>query len=60
MKVALIVGARPQFIKAAPLLQALRQVPGAEVLLVHSGQHFDENMSAVFFRELGLPPGGKV
>jgi UDP-N-acetylglucosamine 2-epimerase len=53
--VALIVGARPQFIKAAPLLSQLRATPGVEPLLVHSGQHFDENMSAVFFRELGLP-----
>jgi len=55
MRVALIVGARPQFIKAAPLLNQLRATPGVEPLLVHSGQHFDENMSAVFFRELGLP-----
>lgn len=55
MRVALIVGARPQFIKAAPLLDQLRATPGVEPLLVHSGQHFDENMSAVFFRELGLP-----
>lgn len=55
MKVALIVGARPQFIKAAPLLDRLRATRGVEPLLMHSGQHFDENMSAVFFRELGLP-----
>ena len=55
MRVALVVGARPQFIKAAPLLDQLRATPGVEPLLVHSGQHFDENMSAVFFRELGLP-----
>ncbi len=55
MKVAPIVGARPQFIKAAPLLDQLRATPGVEPVLVHSGQHFDENMSAVFFRELGLP-----
>jgi UDP-N-acetylglucosamine 2-epimerase len=55
MKVALIVGARPQFIKAAPLWDALRAARGIQPLLVHSGQHFDENMSGVFFRELGLP-----
>jgi UDP-N-acetylglucosamine 2-epimerase len=55
MKIAMIVGARPQFIKAAPLWDALRAAPGVEPLLVHSGQHFDENMSGVFFRELGLP-----
>lgn len=55
MKVAVIVGARPQFIKAAPLLYELNALPGAQVIFIHSGQHFDENMSAVFFRELGLP-----
>lgn len=55
MRIALIVGARPQFIKAAPLWERLRAAPGTEALLLHSGQHFDENMSGVFFRELGLP-----
>lgn len=55
MKVAVIVGARPQFIKAAPLIRELQATPDCEVVFIHSGQHFDENMSAVFFRELELP-----
>jgi len=53
MKVATIVGARPQFIKAAPVSRALRQ-QHTEVL-IHTGQHYDDAMSAVFFRELEIP-----
>ncbi len=53
MKIVTIVGARPQFIKAAPVSRILRQMH-TEVL-VHTGQHYDDNMSAVFFAELGLP-----
>jgi UDP-N-acetylglucosamine 2-epimerase len=49
-----IVGARPQFIKAAPVSRALRDAAHDEVL-VHTGQHYDANMSAVFFDELELP-----
>lgn len=54
MKVVTIVGARPQFIKAAPVSRALRAAGCVEVL-VHTGQHYDEGMSAVFFEELALP-----
>jgi UDP-GlcNAc3NAcA epimerase len=54
MKVVSIVGARPQFIKAAPVGEALRAAGYTEVL-VHTGQHYDDEMSAVFFRELGIP-----
>ena len=54
MRVLTIVGARPQFIKAAPLSQALRQAGHSEYLL-HTGQHYDYGMSGVFFDELGLP-----
>jgi UDP-GlcNAc3NAcA epimerase len=50
-----VVGARPQFIKAAAFSRALAAEPGVEELLVHTGQHFDDNMSGVFFRELGIP-----
>jgi len=54
MKVVSVVGARPQFIKAAPVGKALRAAGHTEVL-VHTGQHYDDGMSAVFFRELDIP-----
>ena len=53
MKVVTVVGNRPQFIKAAPLSLALRAADIAEVV-VHSGQHWDDELSGVFFDELGL------
>ncbi len=53
MRVVSIVGARPQFIKAAPVCRALRE--HHEEILVHSGQHFDHGMSQVFFDELDIP-----
>lgn len=49
-----IVGNRPQFVKLAPLYQALELV-GYQQNIIHSGQHYDENMSDVFFEELGIP-----
>ena len=55
-KIVVVVGARPQFIKASVVLRALRRHPQLEVLLVHTGQHHDANMSDVFFRELGMSP----
>ncbi len=54
-RVLTIVGARPQFIKAAPVSRALA-ASGHEEVLLHTGQHYDANMSAVFFDELGLRP----
>lgn len=53
MKIVTVVGARPQFIKAAAGSRALRK--HHQEILVHTGQHFDDNMSAVFFREMGIP-----
>jgi len=53
MRVLTIVGARPQFVKAAIVSRALRAA-GIDEVLVHTGQHFDDNMSAVFFRELEM------
>lgn len=52
--VAHVVGARPNFMKAAPVIHALRRAGVAQVV-VHSGQHYDDAMSDVFFRDLGLP-----
>lgn len=54
-KVLTIVGARPQFIKASVVSRAIAQTPGLQEVLVHTGQHFDVNMSAVFFEQLGIP-----
>ncbi|MEW6273928.1 MAG: UDP-N-acetylglucosamine 2-epimerase (non-hydrolyzing) [Bacillota bacterium] len=55
MKIATVVGARPQFIKAAAVSRVLRSTPGVQEVLVHTGQHYDENMSEVFFGELEIP-----
>src|SRR3954464_14549448 len=49
-----IVGARPNFMKAAPVLRAFQKYPVRQIL-VHTGQHYSENMSDVFFKELGIP-----
>jgi UDP-N-acetylglucosamine 2-epimerase (non-hydrolysing) len=55
MKIIHVVGARPNFMKIAPLLQSLQAYPHITNYLVHTGQHYDDNMSAIFFRELNLP-----
>jgi UDP-GlcNAc3NAcA epimerase len=54
MKVANIIGARPQFIKAAPIGKALLDAGHCQVL-IHTGQHYNANMSDIFFEELGIP-----
>ena len=53
IKIVTIVGARPQFIKSAVVSNALREHEINE-FLVHTGQHFDENMSKIFFDEMGI------
>ena len=56
LKIALVVGARPNFMKVAPILFEMRRYPDQfQTLLVHTGQHYDSKMSDVFFDDLGLP-----
>lgn len=57
MKIVTIIGARPQFIKASAVSRIIREnYPGIiEEVVVHTGQHYDRNMSQVFFNELGIP-----
>src|SRR3989339_624265 len=54
-RILTVIGARPQFVKAALLSRALRKASGIDEIIVHTGQHYDPSMSAVFFRELGIP-----
>lgn len=56
MKILTVIGARPQFIKAAAVSRAFRAISGVEEVLIHTGQHYDENMSDVFFQELNIAP----
>ncbi len=55
MKIINVVGARPNFMKIAPIMAAYREAGELTPLLVHTGQHYDEKMSDLFFRELGIP-----
>ena len=55
LKIVNVVGARPNFMKVAPLWEAMRAYPGIEPLVVHTGQHYDHKMSQLFFDHLGLP-----
>jgi UDP-N-acetylglucosamine 2-epimerase (non-hydrolysing) len=54
-EIVCVVGARPNFMKMAPILDALKAHPSIRPFLVHTGQHYDEEMSRIFFTELGLP-----
>lgn len=55
MKIVTIVGARPQFIKAAVVSRAIKKYKNVEEVIVHTGQHFDANMSDVFFEQMDIP-----
>jgi UDP-N-acetylglucosamine 2-epimerase (non-hydrolysing) len=55
VKILNVVGARPNLMKIAPLMDAYRDVREIEPVLVHTGQHYDANMSELFFRQLGIP-----
>ena len=55
MKIVTIIGARPQFIKAAVVSRAISSFPDVQEVIVHTGQHFDTNMSDIFFEEMCIP-----
>jgi UDP-GlcNAc3NAcA epimerase len=55
MKIVTVIGARPQFIKAAALSTKIAEYDNIEEIIVHTGQHFDKNMSDIFFEELKIP-----
>jgi UDP-N-acetylglucosamine 2-epimerase (non-hydrolysing) len=55
IRLAMIAGARPNFMKVAPLLAAFKGDTGFETVLIHTGQHYDPNMSENFFRDLRIP-----
>jgi UDP-GlcNAc3NAcA epimerase len=56
LRILTVVGARPQFVKAAPISRAIAARDGIQEILVHTGQHFDPGMSQIFFDELELEP----
>ena len=55
MKTLLVVGARPNFIKIAPIIRAIKKYDDMDYKLIHTGQHYDYNMSDIFFKELEIP-----
>lgn len=55
MKILTVLGARPQFIKAAAFSRAIADYDGVEEIIVHTGQHYDQNMSDIFFEEMDIP-----
>lgn len=55
MKIVTVVGARPQFIKAAAVSRAIARHPEIREIIAHTGRHFDHNMSDIFFEEMEIP-----
>jgi UDP-N-acetylglucosamine 2-epimerase (non-hydrolysing) len=68
MKIVVVAGARPNFMKIQPFMKAVEEREKgrgsagepAQALIVHTGQHYDENMSNVFFKELGIRPPDRM
>ena len=58
LKIVIVAGARPNFMKVAPLIRQCQVYPDLEPILVHTGQHYDYNMSKTFFEELDIPEPG--
>jgi UDP-N-acetylglucosamine 2-epimerase (non-hydrolysing) len=55
LRIINIVGARPNLPKIAPLIHEIQHHPEIERILVHTGQHYDENLSNIFYRQMGIP-----
>ena len=55
MRILHVVGAKPNFVKASPVMRALKRWPDARQTLVHAGQHYDRNLSDIFFSQLNMP-----
>src|SRR5258706_12985656 len=54
-KIAVILGARPNFVKAAPFFKEAKKHPEFEFTIIHTGQHFDKEMSEIFFTQMQIP-----
>ena len=55
MNIATIIGARPQFIKAALISEKINTIDSLSEIIIHTGQHFDKKMSKIFFDEMNIP-----
>ena len=55
-KLAIILGIRPDVIRASLILNSIRNQPGVDVTFIWSGQHYSDNLKDIFFRELGVAP----
>ena len=55
LKIVTVIGARPQFIKAATVSRAIAERPDITEIIIHTGQHYDANMSDIFFEQMAIP-----